>query len=81
MVKSGNVTRPKSGIGSSALQNDRPLSQKIEQDFFLCVTCKQRFTPLIGRDRAPPRTLPNTSGIRAEGIAHGTLLASERGAE
>ena len=45
------------------------------------VTYKQRFTPLIGRDRTSPRTLPNTSGIRAEGIVHGTLLACERGAE
>ena len=44
---------------------------------------EQRFTSLTGRDqsRPPPRTLSNTSRVRADGIAHGTLLAFEYEAE
>jgi hypothetical protein len=47
----------------------------------LCVKCKRRFKPLTGRNRASPSTLPNTSGVRADGIAHVTLLDCERGTQ
>ena len=40
--------------------------------------CKKRLAPPNDRDRIePPRTLPNTPGVRTGSADHGTLLARE----
>jgi len=68
----------------SALQNDDHRFFKPNRTgfFCICVTCKERLVHhRLAEIVCPPSTLPNTSGISAEGTSHGTLLACERGAE